>query len=151
MSSRGELSQAEAIQTRRKAAVFGPDGLRRQLARIQSAKAVAIILFWSPTRRARLLRPITALAIGGFAFAALLVRAFAFVVREGLYRNVVVLPLEYRSTDAMIWGFSDPLDTSPIGAWLAHTPHFRTHSDLRFQSAKLADYCSSEIPGSFRI
>lgn len=151
MSSRGELCQAEAIRTRRKAAVFGPDGLRRQLASIQSMKAMAIIQFWSPTRRARLLLPVTALAICGLAFAAFLVRAFAVIVRESLYRNIVVLPLEYRRTDATILGFGDPLGKSPVGPWLARTPHFRTPTDLRFQSAKQADDCSSQIPGAIRI
>lgn len=110
-----------------------------------------MIVFWSPNRRARLLRPFTGLTIGGLAVVALLVRAVALVVRECLYRHVVVLPLEYRSTDDVVWGFSDPLDTSPVGPWLAQTPYFRTRTDLRFSTAKQADHCSAGLPGSIRI
>lgn len=81
----------------------------------------------------------------------MLVRATALALREGLYRHIVVLPLEYRSADDMILGFSDPLDASPVGRLLAQKHCFRTRTDLRFSTARQADHCSAGIPGSIRI
>ncbi len=132
------------------APIVRPDALRRASARIRRLRAVALLQLSGRRPRARLLLPLTTAALPALAVSAGVVRACDLAVREIVYRHVVVLPLDYRTTGEASRSV-DPLEASPIGRWLARIPHYRTRTDLRFACPGQAEYCASQLAGSFRL